>query len=302
MGTWHEEGMRTLVSTLAVCALGLLPAVAGLAPRQLRLAVLDVGQGDALLILTPRGRSVLIDGGPDGRVLSGLGAYLDPARPIDLLVLTHPHADHLAGLVPTMERWPVRRVMLSGALVDSTGVRNFLKTAATMPITFVSFPQIFTLDGVTIEVLGPNALHPGKMTVRPNDDSVVLRVTYGASRMLLTGDLEVAGEAALIRRVPDLGAEIYKAGHHGSRTSSTERLLDAVRPRWVPISVGLHNVYRHPSPEVLERANGLGITTARTDEEGTLLYACTEECCRRVPGWKAPLVVFSWEHGCGTME
>jgi competence protein ComEC len=242
----------------------------------LSLTVLDVGQGDALVVRSPHGRVLLVDAGGsfDGRLDIGervLGPFLwgQGIRRIDVLVLTHAHPDHVGG-VPFLlkafsvgEVWEGPRpaddrayVALDGALRRALPGRRVLARGAS-----------FHWDGVTIDVLGPRPR--GRPSVVRNDDSLVLRLGFGGRSLLLTGDVEAPGEALL-----ETGrVEILKVAHHGSRTSSTGAFLARARPRVAVVSAGQRNPFGHPHPDVVRRLVGVGAALFRTDRDGAVTVA-----------------------------
>jgi competence protein ComEC len=238
----------------------------------LHVAFLDVGQGDAIFIQTPSGRQLLIDGGRYPTVLLDQLGQQMPFwdRSIDLLVATHPDADHAAGLVPVLERYDISRLITNGveaggepayaALLDIAADRD-------VPIHPTQAGERITLDqGVLLEILHAG----GDGTGSDNDTSVVARLTFGELSVLLTGDAETAAETALLAGGQPLASVVLKAGHHGADTSSGEAFLRAVAPRIIIISTGRDNPYGHPAPAMLARAAAIGATVWRTDELGTL--------------------------------
>ncbi len=223
-------------------------------PRRLEVTVLAIGQGDAILIETPGGRDVLIDGGPGRAVLRGLGgemAWRD--RSIDLIVLTHAQADHATGLLDVLGRYDVRRIV-TGPPGDRSVIQQALTRAATdegAAIARVAAGTSFDLgDGVRLDVLSPPTDTDGSSG---NDASIVLRLVWRDVSFLLTGDIEAAAEEALVESGVDLHATVLKVAHHGSKTSSTAGFLDAVRPSIAVISSGAKNRYGHPAPDVVDR-------------------------------------------------
>lgn len=222
--------------------------------QRLEVTVLDVGQGDAILIETPGGRDVLIDGGPGRAVLRGLGremAWRD--RSIDLVVVTHAQADHATGLLDVLDRYDVRRIV-AGPRADNSFVERELTRAASgegAAIERFAAGTSFDLGGgVRLDVLSPPA---GADGASGNDGSIVLRLVWRDVSFLLTGDIEANAEEALVESGVDLRATVLKIAHHGSRTSSTATFLDAVRPPVAVISSGAKNRFGHPSPDVVDR-------------------------------------------------
>lgn len=244
-----------VVVPLVVAAGSAAFLLSGRGNGELVVTVLDVGQGDAILIRTPRGHDVLVDGGPGRAVLRGLGEAMPwHDRTIDYVVLTHPQADHLNGLVDVLDRFEVRHV-LSGpgrgdvfemdvwddAVTRSGASRAVAHAGQTLPLD----------DGIEIDVLAPDAVMAGDENL--NNTGVVLRVSWRDVHILLTADIEAEAEAELLRSGADIRAGVLKVAHHGSRTSSTPAFLAAVRPAVAVISVGEGNRYGHPAPDVVER-------------------------------------------------
>lgn len=238
---------------------------------RLRLSVLDVGQGDAILLETPAGQRVLIDGGPSGQaLLKELGEALPFwERSLDLVVLTHAQEDHLAGLVEVSERYEVARVLATPLEADTAAYHEWreLIRGEGNPYHQAHPGQWIDLGhGARLTVLGPNkeALATGEA----NDGSLVLRVTYGRVSFLLTGDIESGGEAALVRSGANLRSTVLKVPHHGAATSTSAPFVRAVRPAVAVVSVGAQNRFGHPSARALDR---LGASLVfRTDEHGTV--------------------------------
>lgn len=239
---------------------------------ELRVWVLDVGQGDAIFIETPHGRQVLVDGGPGEAVLAKLGQLMAPTdRTLDAIVPTHPDADHVAGLVPVLARYEVAAVYETG-LIKGTRVASALAAGISdegAERHVVKAGDGFEVDGVGFDVLWPDDSYDGQAISDTNRAGVVLLVRYGDTSLLLTADTEAAEEASYAARAGDV--DVLKAGHHGSRTSSSRALLSAVTPEAAVISCGEENPYGHPHAETLARYGELGIRTWRTDRQGDIL-------------------------------
>lgn len=242
---------------------------------RLRLAVLDVGQGDALVLISPSGRTLLVDAGPaSGRFDLGeavVGPYLWHlgARRVDALALTHADSDHTGGAAFVLESFGVGQVWEGPAFGKKRGgVTGTGAVGASRTSRLALRPGgRFGWDGVQIEVLGPP---PGLGAAKgDNNGSLVLALRYRAVTFLLTGDVERAGEEAL----PERRAEVLKLAHHGSRTSSSEAFLRRTRPRLALLSVGYRSPFGHPHHEVLARIERTGARLARTDRDGTLTVA-----------------------------
>jgi competence protein ComEC len=238
----------------------------------LRVDVLDVGQGDAILLTSPTGMQVLVDGGPDDAVLRQLGAvmpFLD--RTIELVILTHPDADHVNGLVPVFERYGVDRLLLSGVVKEQTMYRRLLELAAQQrtqiliadPTHDLMFP-----DGLLLDVVWPPPGTAGSSPSAANDTSVMVKASFGSGSILLTGDVSDKVEKALLAANVNLQSTVLKMPHHGSKYSSSTGFLLAVDPDYALVSAGRDNRYGHPTPEALGRYAALGIPVRSTINEG----------------------------------
>lgn len=245
-------------------------------PAHLLLTFLDVGEGDSLLIRTPEGHAILIDGGgaPAGSNFDIGERVLLPAlgelgvRRLSAVVITHPHGDHYGGLFAVGRRIPVGEVWVGPGTGDQ-GYQDLLRLFAErrIPIRKATAGKELVLGkGVRCTVLFPPPHHPED---NPNNQSLVLRVTYGKTSFLLTGDLETEGENFLLRDRPLLRADVLKIGHHGSATSTGWPFLRAVSPKIAILSVGRNN-FGHPSAEVLARLKEQGVVLLRTDEKGAI--------------------------------
>lgn len=246
---------------------------------ELMIDFLNIGQGDAVLLTTPDQHTILIDGGPEQTVLEELGAVMPFTRKrIDLMVLTHPHADHMMGLIQVLRRYEVGAVLFSGVNANSPLYETFLQEIAAqkIPLHTARASHDWRLGEMTLDVLFPLEPMLGVSIDNLNNGSVVLLVTYRGHRILLSGDAEEDVEAELLAARVDVSAEVFKAGHHGSRTSSTEPFLDAVNPRVVVIQSGEGNDYGHPHPETLEHLQERAIEVHRNDVEGRVRVVCGE--------------------------
>jgi len=244
----------------------------------MELHMLDVGQGDALAIRTPRGRWVLVDAGRrwDGGD-SGRRVVVPFVRrrggEVALFVLSHAHEDHAGGAESIVRALKPAHWWESAFITTGPSYQQALEAAQAMGTQWsrVHPGQQWDLDGVRVEVLAPDSLWTTRQR-DANETSVVLRVQYGSRAMLLMGDAEKEEEEWLLEHIaPDrLRADVLKLGHHGSRTSSTSPLVEAVRPRLGLVSSGAGNRYGHPSPEILDRFAQQQIPLLRTDHDGNI--------------------------------
>ncbi|MHB8514817.1 MAG: DNA internalization-related competence protein ComEC/Rec2 [Dehalococcoidia bacterium] len=267
----------TLIAAAGVPAVVLAISVGAMLwpspPARLRVTVLDVGQGDAILVRTPDGRDVLIDGGPGRAVLRGLGDALPwYDRAIELVVLTHPQADHLTGLLDVLDRYDVRRVLAGPGVQRSAAYRAWVVAVRHEGAAVETARQGMSIDlgrGARLDVLGPDDIEAADKQL--NNTGVVARVSWGNVRFLLTADIEAKAERALIADGADLRADVLKVPHHGSATSSGRAFLDAVRPRLSVVSAGRDNPFGHPRPDVVARLAEYGVVLT-TANVGTVRF------------------------------
>ena len=271
--------MRRPVSLSLLCVAA---AVALLAVREtslwpdgaLHLHVLDVGQGTSVLLASPSGKQILIDGGPGLPALERLGAHLPFLdRTIDLVVLTHPESDHVTALAEVLRRYKVERVLLTGVRHELGRYDALLHEIETRG-TRVLFPDpgrdIAIGDGLVLDVVWPRGSPPGGTVRGVNDTSIVLRALWKEHAILLPGDIEGDAERAILATGADIRADVLLVPHHGSETSSTDAFIRAVRPALAIVSAGRDNPHGHPHPRVLERYAALGIPVRSTAEDGTV--------------------------------
>lgn len=238
----------------------------------LHIAFLDVGQGDAIFIQTPSGRQIIVDGGLYPSLLSQHLGRRMPFwdREIDLVVATHPEADHISGLPAIFDRYRVGRLLINGEIKETASFQALDAAAADQDAAIlpVSAGETILLeDGVQLEILNPPPLLNPQNS---NENSVAFRLVYGRFSILLTGDTEMIAEQAMLQSGRPLQSIVLKAGHHGSNTSSTAAFLAAVQPQVIVISSGRDNRFGHPHPEMLQRAAAIGAAVLRTDELGTI--------------------------------
>ncbi len=271
-----RRGKAAALAAVFVIISGFLLIVERYAPvdsNLLTINILDVGQGDAILLEAPRGQTILIDGGPDKKVLRRLGEELPFwERRIDLVVMSHPHEDHIFGLAAVMERYEIGVIMLTGVEAHSPTYDRLLALIKekNIPLYTADHAEEISFDDLKLKILYPLKSFSGQRIANLNNSSIVIKASYKDIDLLLTEDAEEPEEKELLASGIDLEAEILKAGHHGSETSSSEAFLKAVKPRVALISDGTGNSYGHPSPRTLKRLERLGIAFRRTDLEGTI--------------------------------
>ncbi|MDP3727733.1 MAG: ComEC/Rec2 family competence protein [bacterium] len=247
---------------------------------RLLLHVLDVGQGDALFIEAGNGNQVLIDGGPDASVLARLAAIMPFwDRSLDLLILTHPHADHLDGLLAVLERYDIGMVIESGVnhTIPEYAAWHDEMTRRAIPRVVARRGGIVRLGGgAALRILSPLRSFDGVTVRNIHEASVVMLLSFQDARALLAGDAEAPLERLLMAATApagnDVRADVLKVGHHGSKTSTSAAFLGAVKPRLAVISAGRKNRYGHPTAEVIDRLAAAGVTVFRTDQQGTITF------------------------------
>ncbi len=242
-----------------------------LPPKALGLWFLDVGQGDAALLRTPGGKFLLIDTGPP-ESSSRLLDYLDSAgvKEIALLVNSHPHADHIGGASAVLRKYKVKRVLDPGFEYPSSVYRDLLREVKKrrVPFQLSAVGDTFEFDGVKIELLGPGRPFITHTASDPNNNSIILRVTYGRTRVLFSGDAQYEEWRRVLSAGLDVRAEILKVPHHGSRDATSGRMLRAIRPKVGIISCGRHNEYHHPHRSTLRLLRRYRVRVYRTDLDG----------------------------------
>ena len=244
------------------------------AAKNLEVDFLDVGQGDAILIKAPGGQNILIDGGPDKVILKRLAenlAWWD--KTIDLMILTHPHDDHVAGLIEVLKRYQVEKILYTGVTHNAPNYLAWLKLVREKKVQMliIDKPQIIKLGAESqLEILYPDQSLLAKAVSDLNQSSIVMMLAYGKNKFLLTGDAGEEVERKLIDSGTNLSAEVLKVGHHGSQSSTSEEFLNQVKPNLAVISVGKDNDFGHPNLRIVKRLERAGAKIYRTDENGTV--------------------------------
>lgn len=286
----RKGGLWALLAVLAAAAalwagrsLGVLPeqeepsapAVAPAAEGTVQVCYFYVGQADAELIQFPGGSNVLIDAGTSStedeliETLRSLGV-----ETLDLVVATHPHADHIGGMAAVIEAFDVGGVVMPRVSDSDTPTtktyENLLEAIMEKGLSAAPAEpgaELLSENGAALTVLAPNSEDYGDL----NNYSVVLRLTFGADSFLFTGDAEKESEEEMLGAGFDLSATVLKCGHHGSETSTSPPFLSAVGPQYAVISCGVDNDYGHPDAVTLEKLSAAGVEVFRTDLQGTIV-------------------------------
>ena len=247
---------------------------------KLLLAAFDVGQGDSIFIQAENGNQVLIDGGPNSSVLTGLGRVMPFwDHSIDTIILTHPHADHVDGLVDVLKRYHVGMVIESEVNFSLPEYDEFNALIHQKKIQLVraqAGQRLQLSKETSLDILTPMNDFTGKSPSNVHDSMVVSHLTHGSTTVLLMGDAERSVEYQLMASDTNLHADILKVGHHGSMTSTSAEFLQAVQPKTAIISVGKKNRYGHPNQGIIDRLETFGAKVFRTDEDGYIQIVINE--------------------------
>jgi beta-lactamase superfamily II metal-dependent hydrolase len=238
------------------------------AQNPIRVHFIDVGQGDATLIQTPHGQTVLIDGGDTD---TGIVHYLQSIgiQRIDLMIATHVHSDHIGGLVQVLQAFPVTKVVTNGEPYTTSVYEHFLDaiTAAKADYLEIKRGDVLSLDGIDFHCLSPvTPTNPD-----PNENSIVLKFAYGKTTFLMMGDAGAATEADLLASNLLSKVDILKVGHHGSKTGTIPAFLNVVRPGVAIYFAGVNNIYGLPDQQTISALKAAGAIVYGTDINGTIL-------------------------------
>lgn len=267
---WREAVLLALILATAFVWL----AVWQRRPGPLKVSFLDIGQGDAIFIESPTHKRLLLDGGPNKSVLSELGKAMPfGAKNIDVMMESHPDRDHIGGLPEVLDRYNVGIFLEPGVESDNT-----IDDALHARVKEQNIPDILARRGMVIN-FGDGAklliLFPNQDVSRweTNDASIVAKLVYGDTSFLLTGDSPIKAENILLKLDPNiLDSDVLKAGHHGSRTSTSLPYAEAVSPTYAIISAGKNNSYGHPHKETLDILQKVGAQILSTIDKGTIKF------------------------------
>jgi competence protein ComEC len=253
-------------------------------PQLLEVNFFDVGQGDAIFIETPSRHQILIDGGPGPLILEKLAQSLPFwDRTIDLIVLTHPEHDHLAGLIEVLKRYKVENILWTGVLRDTAENKEWQRLIRdeTAEIFIAEAGQKIILSKPDInnfvEILYPFENLEGQEFKNSNNTSIVAKLIFGENSFLFTGDAYKSVEKKLVDKEINLTSDVFKVGHHGSKTSNSEEFIEKVSPEIAVISAGQDNPYHHPHQETLDTLEKYGIKILRTDKDGDIQILCDSQ-------------------------
>jgi competence protein ComEC len=286
---WRGQAASGLGTGLLACALliALFPFPTAWSAGKLEISVLDVGQGDSLFIVSPRGKTLLIDGGGAFGGFAGQGNRgVDPGeeavssylwsrgfQKLNVVALTHAHQDHLGGLTAILENFRVGQLWI-GREVTSLALAKVEQLAKDrkIPIEHETRADTFIWDRLEGKFFWPETSSAAPSPTAKNDDSLVLKLRYENEAVLLPGDAEKEAEREMLSQntEDELQAEVLKIGHHGSKNSTTPEFLASVKPRLAIISVGEDNPYGHPNAELLERLANANVRVLRTDRDGAV--------------------------------
>lgn len=243
-------------------------------PHFLEVNFFDVGQGDAIFIEDPHGHQILIDGGSTSTVLGKLAKEMPFwDKSLDLIVLTHPERDHMAGLIEVLKRYRIDYILWTGVIRDTSEYKAWREEIAKEKavIKIAKAGQKVKLGKNTeLDILYPLEKLEGQEAKNSNDTSIVSRLVFNQDSFLFTGDADKSVEENLLAENVEIDSDVLKVGHHGSKTSTTEKFVAEVSPEFAIIPVGKKNTYGHPTNEVLERLKKYDTKILRTDLNGDI--------------------------------
>jgi beta-lactamase superfamily II metal-dependent hydrolase len=272
--------LRRLLILVALLSIASLPARSS-AAAELTLHVFDVGQGDGMLIISPAGKTVLVDGGPPEASARIAARVKDLVHgPLDLMLMTHPHLDHLGGLAAVLDAVGARMFMEPSFSHPSPAYNELLKALQNKGVALKVGEAGRNIDlggGASMHLLAPK--QPGFHGTRSdaNANSIVVRLTFGKTAFYLSADSELETEQAILASGEEIASDVYKVAHHGSRHSSSAELLAKIHPRIAVVSVGANNDYGHPTRAALDRLEAVHAEVLRTDLDGEIVLVSNGE-------------------------
>lgn len=239
--------------------------------KQLMVSVLDVGQGDAILVKTPKGKFILVDSGPNAqREEFGKKLKKNGVDRFEVVIATHPHEDHIGNMDDIFKNFDVSNIYMPKVVTTTKTFQNMMNEIKNknLKIKTAKAGIKFNLDGVDFEFLAPNSDSYESL----NNYSVVIKVTYGKNKFLLMGDAEKLSEEEIINKGFDVSADVIKIGHHGSYTATSEKLIKKVNPAVAVLSLGKDNPFGHPHKETMNLLNKYNLKIMRTDYHGDVNF------------------------------
>ncbi len=242
---------------------------------ELQVYFFDVGQGDSIFIEAKDGTQILIDGGPTNKILPLLGGVMPfYDHSIDAIILTHPHADHVTGLIEVLKRYNVGEVIESGVGYNTAEAKEFENLVSEKHIKKIIIQKPVKLTffkTAALNFLFPDRSFNGQILKNVHDSALVSELDFEGKKILLMADAEKNLERYLIQKGVLGDVDVLKAGHHGSKTSSNDFFLKVVKPEYAVISVGARNRYGHPHQQTLSNLEAIGAKIFRTDIDGTIV-------------------------------
>ena len=251
-------------------------------PKTLEIWFFDVGQGDAIFIQTPQKHQILIDGGPDAQILEKLSLVMPfYDKSIDLIILSHPESDHMAGLIKALKAYKIDYILWTGIVRDTAEFKQWQKAIKQeieqgAQIKIAQAGQKIISSRTVLEVLHPFESLESQKFKDSNNTSIVVKLISNNKSILFTGDIYKSIEKQLIQNNADLDANVLKVAHHGSKTSTSNEFIQAVSPDTAIIQLGQNNSYGHPHKQTLETLLNNNVEILRTDELGDIKYEITK--------------------------
>ncbi len=281
---WYQISFAALVVFIAGDAMYLYAR--HIHNEKMKVTFIDVGQGSSTLIQLPGGKNILLDGGGTYGNVFDIGKYViapflwhERIKTIDIVILSHPHPDHLNGLITVLSNFDVKEVWTNGEKGDFETYEEFMKIIMEKKIIHRIVSEKYTdtiINGTTLSVFNPvtpmdmkNSL-PRKFD-RSNNDSIVVKLTFGKVSFLLPGDISEPSETRIVNSRHNIRSDVMIVPHHGGLTSSTKPFLDKVQPKFAIVSCGFDNIFNDPHPDVLKRFSSLGAKILRTDIDGAVM-------------------------------